>query len=119
MHVSVQASTWRNCEWLIKAVFTIYLMVAATWITVVLLELIHASKPDFAEGLCLLGTQPTQVPPGNVSAAHMWSVQSVQTWGQKDEPLCKGLQGSRIAPLIIERALKSRDSLLNLDEFSV
>ena len=39
--------------------------------------------------------------------------------GKKDEPLCKGLQGSRVAPLIMERALKSRDSLLNLDEFSV
>ena len=26
----------------------------------VILELIHASKPDFAEGLCLLDTEPTQ-----------------------------------------------------------
>ena len=34
-------------EWLIKAVI-VYVMVAATWITVVILELIHASKPDFA-----------------------------------------------------------------------
>lgn len=41
-------------------------MVAATWITVVILEPIHASKPDFAEGLCLLDTEPTQVPPGHV-----------------------------------------------------
>ena len=41
-------------------------MVAATWITVVILELIHASKPDFAEGLCLLDTEPTQAPPGHV-----------------------------------------------------
>ena len=32
-----------------------------TWITMVILELIHASKPDFSEGLCLLGTEPTQV----------------------------------------------------------
>ena len=32
----------------------------------VILELIHASKPDFAEGLCLLDTEPTQVPPGHV-----------------------------------------------------
>ena len=30
------------------------------------LELIRASKPDFAEGLCLLDTEPTQVPPGHV-----------------------------------------------------
>ena len=29
-------------------------MVAATWIPVVVLELIHASKPGFAGGLCLL-----------------------------------------------------------------
>ena len=26
--------------------------------------LIHASKPDFVEGLCLLDTEPTQAPPG-------------------------------------------------------
>ena len=26
----------------------------------VILELIHALKPDFAEGLCLLDTEPTQ-----------------------------------------------------------
>ena len=32
----------------------------------VILELIHASKPDFAEGLCLLDTEPTQVSPGHV-----------------------------------------------------
>ena len=41
-------------------------MLAAIWITVVILELIHASKPDFAEGLCLLDTEPTQAPPGHV-----------------------------------------------------
>ena len=28
--------------------------------------LIHASKPDFVEGLCLLDTEPTQVRPGIV-----------------------------------------------------
>ena len=27
-------------------------------------ELIHAFKPDFAEGLCLLDTEPTQASPG-------------------------------------------------------
>ena len=32
----------------------------------VILELIHAYKPDFAEGLCLLDTEPTQVRPGIV-----------------------------------------------------
>ena len=30
----------------------------------VILELIHAPKPDSAEGLCLLDTEPTQAPPG-------------------------------------------------------
>ena len=29
------------------------------WITMVILELIHAFKPDSVEGLCLLGTEPT------------------------------------------------------------
>ena len=32
-------------------------MVILTWITVVILELIHAPKPDFLEGLCLLVTK--------------------------------------------------------------
>ena len=45
---------------LIKAVI-VYLMVTVIWITVVILELIHAPKPNFAEGLCLLDTEPTQV----------------------------------------------------------
>jgi hypothetical protein len=35
-------------------------MVTVTWITVVILELIHAPKPNFTEGLCLLDTEPTQ-----------------------------------------------------------
>ena len=35
-----------------------------TWITVVILELIHALRPNFVEGLCLLGTEPTQALPG-------------------------------------------------------
>jgi hypothetical protein len=30
----------------------------------VILELIHAPRPDFVEGLCLLGTEPTQALPG-------------------------------------------------------
>ena len=41
-------------------------MVILTWITVVILELIHALKPDFLEGLCLLVTKPTQALPGLV-----------------------------------------------------
>lgn len=32
-----------------------------TWITMVILELIHAPRPNFAEGSCLLDTKPTQV----------------------------------------------------------
>ena len=59
--LSINFSRW-NCKWLIKAVI-IYLMVAVTWITVVILELIHASKPNFLEGLCLLDTKPIQVLP--------------------------------------------------------
>ena len=38
-----------NCEWLIKSVI-VYLIVLTTWITVVILELIHAKKPDFWKG---------------------------------------------------------------------
>ena len=57
--------TRRNCEWLIKAVI-VHSMVTATWITVVILELIHAQNPDFAGGLCLLDTEPTQALPGPV-----------------------------------------------------
>ena len=30
----------------------------------VILELIHAPKPDSVEGLCLLDTEPTQATPG-------------------------------------------------------
>ena len=30
-----------------------------TWITMVILELIHAPEPDSVEGLCLLDTEPT------------------------------------------------------------
>ncbi len=35
-----------------------------TWITMVILELIHAPRPNFVDGLCLLGTEPTQALPG-------------------------------------------------------
>ena len=37
----------RNCEWLIKTVI-VYLVIEFTWITVVILELIHAGEPYFA-----------------------------------------------------------------------
>ena len=47
--LSINKSILWNCEWLIISVI-VYLMVLATWITVVILELIHASNPDFWEG---------------------------------------------------------------------
>ena len=40
--------------------------VVATWITVVILELIHTSNLGFAERLCLLDTELSQVLPGHV-----------------------------------------------------
>ena len=36
-------------------------MVFTTWITVVILELIHAKGPDFSEGTYLLDPKPMQV----------------------------------------------------------
>ena len=47
----------RNCEWLIKTVI-VYLTIEFTWITVVILELIHAGVPDFVEGRYLLDNKP-------------------------------------------------------------
>jgi hypothetical protein len=44
MHVSVLAFTRRNREWLIKSVM-VHSIVQFTWITVVILELIHAFSP--------------------------------------------------------------------------
>ena len=44
--LSINKSILWNCEWLIISVI-VYLMVLATWITVVILELIHASNLDF------------------------------------------------------------------------
>jgi hypothetical protein len=43
--LSINVIQW-NCEWLIKTVI-VYLIIEFTWITVVILELIHAVKPDF------------------------------------------------------------------------
>ena len=52
-------ASWQNLpsEWLMKAV-RVYLMVAATWRTLVILELIHASKPNLAEGFLEYRTSP-------------------------------------------------------------
>ena len=41
----------------IKAVI-VHSMVLLTWIAVVILELIHAPKPDFLEGWCVLVPKP-------------------------------------------------------------
>lgn len=50
-HACVSINKFRlwNCEWLIKSVI-VCLMVRATRITVVILELIRATKPDFWKG---------------------------------------------------------------------
>jgi len=42
--LSINGIQW-NCEWLIKTVI-VYLVIKLTWITVVILELIHAVLPD-------------------------------------------------------------------------
>ena len=44
----------------------VYLMVAAAKISVVIRELIRASKADFAEGFFYLDPGPTQAPRGHV-----------------------------------------------------
>ena len=54
--LSINAIQW-NCEWLIKTVI-VYLVIKITWITVVILELIHAVKPDFLRRLYLLDSRP-------------------------------------------------------------
>ena len=46
MQVQVRVVVKRNCEWLIKSVL-VYLVSKAKWITVVILELIHALSADF------------------------------------------------------------------------
>ena len=61
MHVSVSALSQLNCEWLIKTVIVYLVINGYTVITVVILELIHALKPDFAEGLYLLDTEPIRL----------------------------------------------------------
>ena len=55
--LSINNSILWNCEWLIKSVI-VYLIIPTTWITVVILELIHAKKTRLLEGLYLLDTKP-------------------------------------------------------------
>ena len=58
MHVSVSALSQLNCEWLIKTVIVYLVINGYTVITVVILELIRAFRPDFSERSYLLDTEP-------------------------------------------------------------
>ena len=58
MHVSVSAFLKLNCEWLIKTVIVYLVIDGYTVITVLIVELIRAFRPDFSEGLYLLDTEP-------------------------------------------------------------
>ena len=58
MHVSVSALSQLNCEWLIKTVIVYLVINSYTVITVLIVELIRAFRPDFSEGLYLLDTKP-------------------------------------------------------------
>ena len=54
-----------NCEWLIISVI-VYLIVLSTWITVVILELIHATTPDYFGRAVFIRYKPMRVRPGIV-----------------------------------------------------
>ena len=58
MHVSVSALSLLNCEWLIKTVIVYLVIDGYTVITVLIVELIRAFRPDFSEGSYLLDTEP-------------------------------------------------------------
>ena len=58
MHVSESAFLSLICEWLIKTVIVYLVIDGYTVITVLIVELIRAFKPDFSEGLYLLDTEP-------------------------------------------------------------
>ena len=58
MHVSVSALSQLNCEWLIKTVIVYLVINGYTVITVLIVELIRAFRPDFSEGSYLLDTEP-------------------------------------------------------------
>ena len=61
MHVSESAFLSLICEWLIKTVIVYLVIDGYTVITVLIVELIRAFKPDFSEGLYLLDTEPTHL----------------------------------------------------------
>lgn len=54
--LSISIIQW-NCEWLIISVI-VYLIVPTTWITVVILELIHAQNPDSRRDVFIRYNQP-------------------------------------------------------------
>ena len=58
MHVSVSALLLLNCEWLIKTVIVYLAINSYTVITVLIVELIRAFRPDFSERSYLLDTEP-------------------------------------------------------------
>ena len=58
MHVSVSALLSLNCEWLIKTVIVYLAINSYTVITVLIVELIRAFRPDFSERSYLLDTEP-------------------------------------------------------------
>ena len=68
---SINSLLW-NCEKLIKTV-TVHLMMKLIWITVAILQLIHAYSPDFLEGWLLLVTELTQVRPGKMMIHNKWT----------------------------------------------
>ena len=58
MHVSVSAFSKLNCEWLIKTVIVYLVIDGYSVITVLIVELIRAFRPDFSERSYLLDTEP-------------------------------------------------------------
>ena len=58
MHVSVSAFLKLNCEWLIKTVIVHLVIDGYSVITVLIVELIRAFRPDFKERSYLLDTEP-------------------------------------------------------------
>ena len=58
MHVSESALLSLICEWLIKTVIVYLAINGYTAITVLIVELIRAFRPDFSEGSYLLAPEP-------------------------------------------------------------
>ena len=58
MHVSESAFLSLICEWLIKTVIVYLVIDGYSVITVLIVELIRAFRPDFSERSYLLDTEP-------------------------------------------------------------